>query len=48
MTTAASMSKQAVVDISYVALHAHGIVNVWHHIYIFPREEGSLSCLTLT
>jgi hypothetical protein len=44
-----------VIDISYAAPQAHEIINAALHreysryrIYIFPREEGSLSCLRLT
>jgi hypothetical protein len=45
-----------IVDVSYAAPQAHGIVNVALHreyslgiVFIFfPREEGSLSCLRLT
>jgi hypothetical protein len=41
---------EMLVDVLYAALQAHGIVNVFckYRIYIFPWEEGSLSCRRLT
>jgi hypothetical protein len=49
------MVPEMLVDISYAALQAHGLVNIALHqeyssgiVFIFfPREEGSLSCLRL-
>jgi hypothetical protein len=56
MASSRATVPEMLVDVSYAAPQAHGIVNVALHreysvgiVFIFfPREEGSLSCLRLT
>jgi hypothetical protein len=50
LASSSATAPEMLVDVSYAVPQAHGIANVFfrYRIYIFPRDEGFLSCLRLT